>query len=44
LHSTYDFARDVVGYDLAAFFARHEKTLRKEIDAVLTALLTPDSP
>jgi len=44
LHSTYDFMRDVVGYDLAVFFERHSKALRKEIDAVLKALLTPDYP
>jgi len=43
LRSTYDFMRDVVGYDLAAFFARHSSKLRQEIDAVLKALLTPDS-
>jgi len=42
--STYDFMRDVIGYDLAAFFERHSETLRKEIDKVLQALLTPDSP
>jgi hypothetical protein len=41
LISTYDFMRDVVGYDLAAFFNRNSKTLRNEIDAVLKALLTP---
>jgi len=42
LRSTYDFMRDVVGYDLAAFFARHASKLRQETDAVLKALLTPD--
>jgi len=41
--STYDFMRDVIGYDLAAFFERHSETLRKEIDKVLQALLTPDA-
>jgi hypothetical protein len=40
--STYDFMRAIVGYDLAAFFQRNSKTLKKEIDAVLKALLTPD--
>ncbi len=40
--STYAFMRDVVGYDLAAFFQRHTKTLRTEIDAVLNALLSAD--
>jgi hypothetical protein len=43
LTSTYDFMRDVVGYDLAAFFRRNSETLRTEIDAVLKALLTPES-
>lgn len=43
LISTYDFMRDVVGYDLAAFFKRNSKTLRTEIDAVLKALLAPET-
>lgn len=43
LISTYDFMRDVVGYDLADFFKRNSKTLRTEIDAVLKALLTPEA-
>lgn len=43
LISTYDFARDVVGYDLAGFFERNSKALRVEIDKVLLALLTPDA-
>ena len=42
LRSTYDFAREVVGYDLAAFFDRNKKTLRDEVDKVLRALLTPE--
>ncbi len=42
LISTYDFMRDVVGYDLAAFFKRNSSTLRTEIDAVLKALLAPE--
>ena len=37
--STYDFMRDVVGYDLAAFFERNRDTLREEIDAILKTLL-----
>jgi len=44
MRSTYDFMRDVIGYDLAAFFERHAQTLRKEIDDVLKVLLTPDAP
>jgi hypothetical protein len=43
LISTYDFMRDVVGYDLAAFFMRNNKILRAEIDKVLTALLAPET-
>jgi hypothetical protein len=42
LVSTYDFMRDVVGYDLAAFFERNRVTLRTEIDKVLHGLLAPD--
>lgn len=42
LISTYDFMRDVVGYDLAGFFERSAETLRAEVDTVLRALLTPD--
>ncbi len=43
LISTYDFMRDVVGYDLEAFFKRNSKTLRTEINAVLKALLAPEA-
>lgn len=43
LISTYDFMRDVVGYDLASFFKRNSGTLRTEIDAVLKALLAPET-
>jgi hypothetical protein len=43
LISTYDFMRDVVGYDLAAFFKRNSHALRTEIDAVLKALLAPET-
>ncbi len=42
LISTYDFMRDVVGYDLAAFFTRNSDILREEVEAVLQALLTPE--
>ena len=41
--STYDFMRDVVGYDLAAFFERNSLTIRKEIDATLMALLATET-
>lgn len=43
LISTYDFMRDVIGYDLAAFFERNRETLRVEIDNVLRALLAPET-
>jgi hypothetical protein len=43
LISTYDFMREVVGYDLAGFFKRNSKTLRSEIDTVLKALLAPEA-
>jgi len=43
LISTYDFMRDVIGYDLAAFFERNSSTLRSEIDAILHSLLAPEA-
>ena len=43
LRSTYDFMREIIGYDLAAFFERNTKTLRVEIDNVLRALLAPET-
>ena len=39
--SIYRFCKDVVGYDLAGFFQRNSSTLKKEIEIVLTTLLTP---
>ena len=39
LTSTYDFMRDVIGYDLAEFFERNADTLRDEIEKVLDLLL-----
>jgi len=41
--STYDFMRDVVGYDLAAFFQRNRARLKREIDLVLKALLAAET-
>ncbi len=41
LVSTYDFMRDVIGYDLAAFFRRNSSILQSEIDIILQSLLTP---
>ena len=43
LISTYDFIRDVIGYDLGVFLGRNSKKLRAEIDAVLKALLAPET-
>lgn len=42
LISTYDFMRDIVGYDLEAFFERNSAALRREINSILTHLLRPD--
>ena len=39
--SIYSFCKDVVGYDLAGFFQRNSPALKKEVETVLTALLTP---
>lgn len=39
--STYDFARQVLGYDLAGFFQRNSTTIRGEIDELLRCLLSP---
>ena len=43
LISTYDFMREVVGYDLAAFFERNSSTLREEINTILKSLLIPET-
>lgn len=40
--STYSFFRDVVDYDLAAFFQRNTETLRTKFREILRALLSPD--
>jgi hypothetical protein len=39
--STFAFYKEVVGYDLAAFFERNSPKLREEFGKVLKALLTP---
>lgn len=39
--NTYAFMRQVVGYDLAAFFDRNRPTIFAEVDRVLRALLSP---
>jgi hypothetical protein len=38
--STYAFCRDVVGYDLADFFARYSQRIKVEIESILKTLLT----
>lgn len=40
VRSTYAFAHDVLGFDLADFFSRNSDTLRSEVDKVLHALLS----
>lgn len=42
--STYDFMREIVGYDLAAFFDRNKQTLYDEIERILRNLLSPRTP
>lgn len=42
LYSTYAFSREVLGYDLAAFFERHSGILRNEIQTIVEALLKPN--
>lgn len=44
LISTYDFMREVVGYDFAAFFERNGDMLRAEVQKVLEILLAPGIP
>lgn len=39
--SFYSFCKEVIGYDLAGFFERNSPALKKEVEAVLKALLTP---
>lgn len=42
LVSTYDFMREIIGYDLAMFFERNAHKLRNEIDKTLQILLTSE--
>lgn len=44
LISTYDVMREGIGHDLAGLFARDSTILKTEIDAVLSALLAPETP
>lgn len=39
LTSTFDFMRDIVGYDLEKFFTRNHKQLRTETEIILRSLL-----
>lgn len=39
--STFAFCRDVVGYDLQAFFERNQASLREEVHSILDGLLRP---
>lgn len=39
--STYAFCRDVVGYDLAAFFQRNSSRIKAELENILATILTP---
>lgn len=41
-HSIYAFMREVVGYDLEAFFKRNKTVFRAEIDKVLKNILSPE--
>jgi hypothetical protein len=38
--STYIFCRDVIGYDLAAFFQRNSARIKNETEAILMALIS----
>ncbi len=40
LESTYSFAREVLGYDLAGFFNRNSARIRTEVEIVIEALLS----
>ena len=41
--STYDFLREVIGYDLAAFFDRHQTTLHRQLVTILETLLSAET-
>jgi hypothetical protein len=40
--SIYSFTKEIVGYDLAAFFMRHSHTLKSEVNRVLGKLLATE--
>lgn len=41
LTSTYDFAKNIIGYDLAAFFQKNQRVIKHDAAAVLRKLLDP---
>ena len=41
LSSTYDFLKEIIGYDLAEFFNRNRGIIRNEIGSILEKLLEP---
>jgi hypothetical protein len=41
LKSTFDFSKEIIGYDLAAFFERNSRLIRAEVEAILANLLEP---
>jgi len=40
LDSTYTFCREVVGYDLAAFFERNKEVIKRQVEDVFKGLLS----
>lgn len=42
LDSTYAFCRDILGYDLAAFFERNSARFKDLLEDIVASLLTPD--
>jgi hypothetical protein len=40
--STFAFFKDVIGYDLAAFFKRNSPVLKREVRLIIKGLLTPE--
>lgn len=41
LLSTYDFLKEVIGYDLAGFLTRNQETLKNEVSTIIEKLLEP---
>jgi len=37
--STYVFCREVLGYDLAAFFERNSRSIKSEVEEIIKGLL-----